>query len=417
LSTRPEPRIHELIRAAEERLQPVFAIFEERGLQNQERMLEAFQKERVGTHHFTVSTGYGYADAGRETLERVFARVFGAEAALVRQQIVSGTHIIYCCLSGILRPGDELLFATGQPYDTLRTITGLEGNVPGNLKEFGITTKTVPLRADGRIDLDGVLRAITPATRVIAFQRSCGYEHRPSLGLDEMATVFTRLRQLDDCPVLFVDNCYGEFTETLEPPGVGAHLTAGSLMKNPGGGWLPGGGYVVGDKDLVKQVAARLYAPGLEDEVGPSLLNLRLFFQGFFDAPHRVTEMLKTAALFAQVFQDLGFPVAPEPEAERTDIIQRIDLGSAGLLLKVCRSLQQASPVESYVSPEPAVMPGYQKKVVMAAGTFISGSTSELSADAPVTPPYSLYVQGCLSYFHAKLALTRILAALQGDIL
>ncbi len=416
MPTSPEGKVRDLIRAAEKDLHQVFAVFEERGLRNQERMLVAFQKERVGTHHFPASTGYGYGDAGRETLERVFARVFGGEAALVRQQIVSGTHIIHSCLSGILRPGDELLFATGRPYDTLRTITGLEGNVPGNLKEFDITTKTVPLQADGGIDLNGVLREITPATRVIAFQRSCGYEHRPSIGLDELATVFTRLRQLDDCPVLFVDNCYGEFVETCEPPGVGAHLTAGSLMKNPGGGWIPSGGYVVGETHLIKQVAARLYAPGLEDEVGPSLLNLRLFFQGFFDAPHRVTEMLKAAALFAQVFQDLGFPVAPAPEAERTDIIQRIDLGSAGLLLKVCRSLQQASPVESYVSPEPAAMPGYPNKIVMAAGTFISGATSELSADAPITPPYSLYVQGCLSYFHAKLALARILTALQSDI-
>ncbi len=413
MSTRREIKIHDLIRSAEEELRQVFTVFEERGLQNQARMLAAFQEERVGTHHFTASTGYGYGDAGRATLERVFARVFGGETALVRQQIVSGTHIIYACLSGILRPGDELLFATGRPYDTLRTITGLEGNVPGNLREFGITTKTVPLQANGRIDLDGLLREITPATKVIAFQRSCGYEHRPSTGLDELAAVFARLRQLEDCPVLFVDNCYGEFVETREPPGLGAHLTAGSLMKNPGGGWIPSGGYVVGDTRLLKQVAAKLYAPGLEDEVGPSLLNLRLFFQGFFDAPHRVTEMLKAAALFAQVFQTLGFPVAPAPKAERTDIIQRIDLGSAELLLKVCRSLQQASPVESYLSPEPADMPGYPNKIVMAAGTFISGATSELSADAPLTPPYSLYVQGCLSYFHAKLALARILTALQ----
>ncbi|NLZ44369.1 MAG: hypothetical protein GX894_05885, partial [Clostridia bacterium] len=379
MSTRREIKIHDLIRSAEEELRQVFTVFEERGLQNQARMLAAFQEERVGTHHFTASTGYGYGDAGRATLERVFARVFGGETALVRQQIVSGTHIIYACLSGILRPGDELLFATGRPYDTLRTITGLEGNVPGNLREFGITTKTVPLQANGRIDLDGLLREITPATKVIAFQRSCGYEHRPSTGLDELAAVFARLRQLEDCPVLFVDNCYGEFVETREPPGLGAHLTAGSLMKNPGGGWIPSGGYVVGDTRLLKQVAAKLYAPGLEDEVGPSLLNLRLFFQGFFDAPHRVTEMLKAAALFAQVFQTLGFPVAPAPKAERTDIIQRIDLGSAELLLKVCRSLQQASPVESYLSPEPADMPGYPNKIVMAAGTFISGATSELS--------------------------------------
>jgi cystathionine beta-lyase family protein involved in aluminum resistance len=235
--------------------------------------------------------------------------------------------------------------------------------------------------------------------------------------LSELAAVFARLRQLDDCPVLFVDNCYGEFVETREPPGIGAHLTAGSLMKNPGGGWIPSGGYVVGDTNLIKQVAARLYAPGLEDEVGPSLLNLRIFFQGFFDAPHRVIEMLKAATLFAQVFQSLGLPVAPAPKAERTDIIQRIDLGSPELLLKVCRSLQQASPVESYVAPEPADMPGYPNKIVMAAGTFISGATSELSADAPLTPPYSLYVQGCLSYYHAKLALARILTVLASDLL
>lgn len=417
MSVIPDTKIDDLIRYAEEDLRPVFAVFEEKGLHNQARMLEAFQKERVGTHHFSATTGYGYGDVGRETLERVFARVFGGEAALVRQQIVSGTHIIYSCLSGILHPGDELLFATGRPYDTLRTITGLEGNVPGNLKEFDITTKTVPLQEDGRIDLHNLLREITPATRVIAFQRSCGYEHRPSVSLNELAKIFTQLRSLDDCPVLFVDNCYGEFTETREPPGVGAHLTAGSLMKNPGGGWIPGGGYVVGDTRLIKRVAARLYAPGLEDEVGPSLLNTRLFFQGFFDAPHRVTEMLKTAALFAGVFHELGLPVAPAPKAERTDIIQRIDLGSAERLLKVCRSLQQASPVESYVSPEPADMPGYRDKIVMAAGTFVSGATSELSADAPLIPPYSLYVQGCLSYLHAKLALARILAILHGDIL
>lgn len=411
-----ENKILALIRRAEKNLQAVFAGFEKTGLLNQARVLEAFQEEKVGTHHFASSTGYGYNDQGRETLERIFARVFGGEAALVRQQVVSGTHIISCCLSGILRPGGELLFATGRPYDTLRTVAGLEGNAPGNLKEFGVTTKIVPLR-NGRIDVDALLRKITPATQMIAFQRSCGYEHRPSINLTELAEVFTRLNRLKSCPVLFVDNCYGEFTEIREPGAVGAHLTAGSLMKNPGGGWMPGGGYVVGKAGLIRQVAARLYAPGLESEVGPSLLNLRLFFQGFFDAPHRVVEMLKAAALFGRVFQDLGFPVEPAPEVERTDIIQRIDLKTSERLLKACRALQQASPVESYLHPEPAAMPGYKDKIVMAAGTFVSGATGELSADAPLTPPYSIYIQGCLSYLHAKLALARILTALSEDVL
>ncbi len=411
-----EKKIAALIERAEEDLQETFAGFEETGLYNQARVLEAFREERVGTHHFASSTGYGYSDPGRETLERIFARVFDGEAALVRQQIVSGTHIISCCLFGILRPGGELLFATGPPYETLRTVTGLEGNAPGNLKEFGVTTKVVPLQPDGRIDMDRLLQEITPATQMIAFQRSCGYEQRPSTNISELAEVFARLNRMESCPVLFVDNCYGEFTETREPGAVGAHLVAGSLMKNPGGGWVPGGGYVVGKTELIRRVAAHLYAPGLESEVGPSLLNLRLFYQGFFDAPHRVVEMLKAAALFGRVFQELGFSVEPAPKAGRTDIIQRIDLETPERLLKACRALQQASPVESYLHPEPAAMPGYKNKVVMAAGTFVSGSTSELSADAPLTPPYSLYIQGCLSYLHAKLALARILTALSEDI-
>ncbi len=405
-----------IVNKAEQALGPVFAAFEEIALYNQDKVLKAFQAEKVGTHHFTTSTGYGYDDLGRDTLERVFARSFGAEAALVRQQIVSGTHAINLCLSGLLRPGDELIFATGLPYDTLRTVCGLEGNAPGNLREYGVTVKTIPLLADGKIDQDQLLSALSNRTRMVAFQRSCGYEAHRSFTIEQLAPVFTALSQFPTVPVIFVDNCYGEFVEKTEPLTVGADLIAGSLIKNPGGGWIPSGGYIAGKKELIHQVASRLYAPGLAGEVGPSLMNLRLFFQGFFDAPHRVYEMLMAAALFAQVFSELGFTVAPMATEPRTDVIQRIDLLTPERLLTVCRSLQQNSPVDSYLTPEPAAMPGYQDRVIMAAGTFINGATSELSADAPFKPPYSLYFQGCLSYLHAKIGLMAILKQLKNEL-
>lgn len=404
-----------LINKAEQNLAPVFARFEEIALYNQEKVLTAFKAEKVGTHHFTTSTGYGYGDLGRETLERVFARAFGAEAALVRQQIVSGTHAINLGLSGLLRPGDELIFATGLPYDTLRTVCGLEGNAPGNLREYGVTVKAIPLLPDGRIDQERLLGSLTVRTRMVAFQRSCGYEDRRSFAINDLAPVFAALRRLPKPPIIFVDNCYGEFVEKEEPLAVGADLIAGSLIKNPGAGWVPSGGYLAGKEALINQVAARLYAPGLDGKVGPSLMNLRLFFQGLFDAPHRVYEMLKAAALFAWVFAELGYTVAPAPTDPRTDVIQRIDLRSPERLLAVCRSIQAISPVDSYLTPEPAEMPGYQERVVMAAGTFINGSTSELTADAPFKPPYSLYFQGSLSYLHAKVGLLSILEQLKID--
>lgn len=403
-----------LVKKAEQALAPIFARFEENALYNQDKVLTAFREEKVGSHHFTTSTGYGYGDLGRETLERVFARAFGAEAALVRQQIVSGTHAINLCLSGLLRPGDELIFATGLPYDTLRTVCGLEGNIPGNLMDYGVTVKSIPLDAAGEIDLELLLSSLSSRTRMVAFQRSCGYEHRRSFTVKQLIPAFSALRQQARPPIIFVDNCYGEFVEKEEPVAVGADLMAGSLIKNPGGGWIPSGGYIAGKKELVAAVASRLYAPGLGGEVGPSLMNLRLFFQGFFDAPHRVYEMLKAAVLFAQVFAELGFTVVPTATEPRTDVIQRIDLRSPQRLLMVCRSLQQISPVDSYLTPEPAEMPGYQERVIMAAGTFINGSTSELTADAPFKPPYSLYFQGCLSYLHAKIGLISILKQLKG---
>lgn len=404
-----------LIEQAEQSLAPVFTSFEEIGLFNQEKVLTAFKEEKVGAHHFNTSTGYGYGDLGRETLERVFARAFGAEAALVRQQIVSGTHAINLGLSGLLRPGDELIFATGLPYDTLRTVCGIDGNVPGNLQDYGVKVKAIPLLPEGQIDQERLLESISNRTRMVAFQRSCGYEDRRSFTIKQLAPVFAALRQLPKPPIIFVDNCYGEFVEKVEPLAVGADLIAGSLIKNPGGGWVPSGGYLAGKEEFISQVASRLYAPGLGGEVGPSLMNLRLFFQGLFDAPHRVYEMLKAAALFAWVFAELGYTVAPAATEPRTDVIQRIDLRSPERLLAVCRSIQAISPVDSYLTPEPAEMPGYQERVVMAAGTFINGSTSELTADAPFKPPYSLYFQGSLSYLHAKIGLKSILQQLKID--
>jgi len=410
-----DAKVLDFVNKSEQNLLPLFADFEETALFNQAKVLTAFKEERVGTHHFTSSTGYGYGDLGRKTLERVFARAFGGDAALVRQQIVSGTHAINLCLSGLLRPGDQLIFATGLPYDTLRTVIGLNGAARGNLQEYGVTVKIIPLLPDGSIDQQLLLSEVTTKTKIVAFQRSCGYEFRPSFTIQQLALVFSALGQLKRKPIIFVDNCYGEFVERQEPLTVGADLIAGSLIKNPGGGWVPSGGYIVGNDDLINQVACRLYAPGLGGEVGPSLMNLRLFFQGFFDAPHRVYEMLKAASLFAEVFQRLGFTVEPDAKEKRTDVIQRIDLNSPQRLLAICQSLQQISPVESYLHPEPAEMPGYKERIIMAAGTFITGSTSELSADGPFKPPYSLYVQGCLSYLHAKLGLYYILNQLKSD--
>lgn len=405
-----------IINDAEKELEEVFAKFEETALFNQAKVLNAFKEERVGTHHFTTSTGYGYGDLGRDTLERVYARAFGAEAALVRQQIVSGTHAINLCLSGVLKPGDEVIFATGLPYDTLRTALGITGEAPGNLQEYGVTVKIIPLQADGSINVELLLQEVSPKTKMVAFQRSCGYEARSSFSIGDLSVVFSSLSKLREKPVIFVDNCYGEFVERQEPLEVGADLIAGSLIKNPGAGWVPSGGYIAGNAALIEQIVSRLYAPGLGGEVGPSLINLRLFFQGFFDAPHRVFEMLKSASLFGNVFAKLGFPIEPDSKASRTDIIQRIDLGTPERLLAVCQSLQQISPVESYLHPEPAEMPGYKEKVVMAAGTFITGSTSELTADAPFKPPYCLYVQGCLSYLHAKLGLIYIVEHLKNNL-
>ncbi|HEY8464601.1 MAG TPA: methionine gamma-lyase family protein [Bacillota bacterium] len=393
----------------ETQLQMEFQRISRIALINQAKMLAAFQAERIGTHHFQTTTGYGYNDLGREALERVFTRVFKAEASLVRQQLVSGTHAIACAILGNLKPADELVIATGHPYETLLGVLGINPDTTDCISETaGFRVRIIPLDGKGNIDLAALLAVVTPRTKMVAFQRSCGYATRHSLNLAELETAFSAIKKAYPQIVIFVDNCYGEFVETREPLEIGADLIAGSLIKNPGGCLIPSGGYICGRTELVTKAAERLYAPKIGAEIGPSLVNLRLFFQGFFEAPHRVSEMLKGAVLTAKLFELAGYRVDPRPEAVRTDVIQKIYFDTPAELIKFCQSVQQNSPVESHVLPEPALLPGYFHKVVMGGGTFISGATSEFSADAPIRPPFIAYLQGGLSYTQIKLSLVGI---------
>jgi cystathionine beta-lyase family protein involved in aluminum resistance len=396
-----------LINDAEQALTDAFHELSERALNNQQKMLDAFQTERIRTHHFQSSTGYGYHDIGRDALERVFARVFRAESALVRQQLVSGTHAIACALLGNLRHDQELILASGPPYETLLGVLGIPADYDQAISETGgFLVKIVPL-ANGSLDIPKIAASITEKTKIVAFQRSCGYSERHSFSIAELETAFDRIKTIRPDIIIFVDNCYGEFVEENEPLEVGADLIAGSLIKNPGGCLIPSGGYIAGRSSLVKKSAERLYAPKIGGEIGPSLLNLQLFFQGFFEAPHRVSEMLKGAILASQLFQRLGLKVSPLPEEKRSDIIQKIYFNSAPDLIEFCRLIQQNSPIESDVHPEPALLPGYVHRVIIGGGTFVSGSTSELSVDAPIKSPYIAFLQGGLSYTQIKLVLAR----------
>lgn len=375
------------------------------------RVLDALAAERVGVHHFASVSGYGHGDLGRETLDRVFARVLQAEAAAVRLQFVSGTHAIAAALFGILRPGDRLLALTGRPYDTLEEVIGLRGAGQGSLAEFGITYDELDLRPDGGVNWDGIADALAVPTRLVLIQRSCGYSWRPSLTVAEIGALVERVKAIQPDCLVFVDNCYGELVEEQEPTAVGADLIAGSLIKNLGGTIAPTGGYVAGRSDLVERACCRLTAPGIGSEGGTSFDLNRLLFQGLFLAPQMVAEALISAELVAQVFQDLGYAVNPLPGAPRSDVIQAVRLGSPELIKQVCRAFQACSPVGSYLDPVPAPMPGYASELVMAGGSFIDGSTSEFSADGPLREPYVLYVQGGTHHAHAALALER---ALQG---
>lgn len=400
------------LRQAEHSLQETFFHIDQTVRHNIAKVLQAFQDQQVGAHHFAGVSGYGHGDLGREVLDRVFAQVMGTEAAAVRLQFVSGTHAIACALFGLLRPGDELLAVAGPPYDTLEEVIGIRGQGQGSLQEFGIGYRQLDLTPAGELDWSAVETAVGPPTKLVHIQRSCGYDWRPSLSIDTIAQVIETVKSKNPQVICFVDNCYGEFVETLEPTQVGADLIAGSLIKNPGGTIAPAGGYIAGKKSYVQQAACRLTAPGIGSQGGTTFDLSRLLFQGLFLAPQVVGEALKIAHLAAQVFQDLGYPVSPGPGSPRTDVIQAIQLGSAEKLQRFCRIIQTYSPIDSYVKPVPEVVPGYGDAVVMAGGTFVEGSTLELSADGPLREPYIAYLQGGTHLGHGILALNAVVQAL-----
>jgi len=380
---------------------------------NQWKVIRAFQINKVSETHFADSTGYGYNDRGREALDAVYAEVFGAEAALVRPHIVSGTHAIAVALFGVLRPGDEIVFVTGSPYDTLHPVIGRQpGDGTGSLADWGVRSRFVPLLSDGSVDWAGVEAATGERTKVFAIQRSRGYSWRPSFTVDEIAEMVRRLKAIKPDAVVFVDNCYGEFVEDREPTEAGADLIAGSLIKNPGGGVAPTGGYVAGRRDLVERVAGRLTAPGIGAEIGAMLGTTRVLFQGLFLAPLFVSQAVKGSIFAAAVFEELGFETSPAWNAKRTDLIQAVRFRSPDQLIAFVRAVQRAAAVDAHVVPEPAEMPGYDDPVIMAAGTFIQGGSLELSADAPLREPYIAYMQGGLAYAQVKLAVRLAVEAL-----
>lgn len=398
----------------EERIESRLKEIDRQVERNQWKVLKAFRDEGVGEHHFTPSTGYGFDDLGRAVLEQVVARVFGAEAALVRPHIISGTHAIAACLYGVLRPGDELLYITGSPYDTLHQMIGSSADGSGSLCDYGVTYREVPLTPEGEVDFEGVRSAIGPNTRCIGIQRSRGYADRPSFSMASLEEMIRWLRDHVPEAVIFVDNCYGEFVEDMEPTAVGADLMAGSLIKNPGGGLAKTGGYIAGKRKWVERAASRLVAPGIGMDGGATYGHLRDYFQGLFLAPHIVGQALKGAVFAAALLAEAGFSTSPAWDEPRTDIIQQVRFGDPELLIAFCRGIQAASPVDARLTPEPAPMPGYEDPVIMAAGTFVQGASIELSADGPLRPPYIAYMQGGLTYSHVKIgvlhALDRLLS-------
>lgn len=376
---------------------------------NQWKVISSFQQHRVSDYHFAGSTGYGYNDRGREVLDEVYATVFGAEAALVRPHFVSGTHTIATALFAVLRPGDELLYITGTPYDTLHKVIGQPGDGKGSLRDFGITYNEVPLDCDGLVNWAAVEAAITSQTKVIGIQRSRGYDWRASFTVYQIEEMVKKVKSISPELIVFVDNCYGEFTELQEPTEVGVDLIAGSLIKNPGGGIASTGGYVAGRQKYVELAAQRLTAPGIGGDVGAMLGMTRAMFQGLFLAPTTVGQAVRGSVFAAALFEELGFQTSPHWSAPRTDLIQAIRFHEAEHLIAFVQGVQQASAVDAHVVPEPWDMPGYEHPVIMAAGTFIQGGSLELSADAPIREPYTAYMQGGLTYAHAKLGALKAL--------
>lgn len=397
----------------EEQVRPYHANVEEMAFYNQQKVLAAFRKHQVSDYHLHPSNGYGYDDEGRDNLERVYAEVFGAEAAIVRPQIISGTHAITLSLFGVLRPGDELLYISGQPYDTLQSIVDGGDKDTGSLKDYKIGYRHVDLLDNQVIDWAGVEAAITAQTKMIAIQRSKGYATRPSFTIEEIAEMCVKVRKIAPKAIIFVDNCYGEFVEAQEPTEVGADLMAGSLIKNPGGGLAKIGGYIAGRADLVEKCAYRMTSPGIGAEAGATLNTLGDFYQGFFLAPHVVSQALKGAIFTASMLEEIGMSTSPSYHAKRTDLIQSVSFQTAQQMIDFCREIQANSPINAHYAPEPAYMPGYEDDVIMAAGTFIQGSSIELTADGPIRPPYTAFIQGGLTYEHVKFAICSAVQAIQ----
>jgi cystathionine beta-lyase family protein involved in aluminum resistance len=392
-----DPKIEAASQEAMRLCAPSFARIDEIAEYNSRKVLAAFIANKVSETHFAGSTGYGYGDRGREVLDAVFAQALGATDALVRHNFVSGTHALATALFGVLRPGDTVLACTGKPYDTLDEIIGLRGSGNGSLKDFGVNYQQLDLLPDGTVDLEGLGKALKTPVKVAYIQRSRGYSLRPSLSVDSITAIVKAVRQVSPKTIVMVDNCYGEFTQITEPTQVGADLIIGSLIKNAGGGMAETGGYIAGRHDLIELAAYRLTSPGMGREVGATLNQNRAMFKGLFFAPHITAQALKTAVFSAAFFGLLGFKVTPRYDEPRTDLIETIELGSEEALITFCQGLQAGSPVDSFALPEPWDMPGYDSRVIMAAGAFILGASIELSADAPLRPPYAVWMQGGLT--------------------
>lgn len=388
---------------SEEKIKSQFEKIEKTAEYNQQKMLKAFIDVGVGERHFTASTGYGYDDKGREALDKVYANVFGCEDALVRHNFVNGTHAITVALFGLLRPGDEFVCITGEPYDTLKSVIGITENSSGSLKEFGIKFRQLDLLEDGTVDYQNIKNVINDKTKVVYLQRSRGYSLRPPLFCKHIKKICDIVKSVSKKCVVVVDNCYGEFVETIEPVQCGADLMIGSLIKNPGGGIAPTGGYIAGKRKLVEKCSYRLTTPGTGKEVGATLGLSRELFIGTFNSPHVVSQALKTAVFAAAMFEELGYNVIPRFDEPRADIIEVLKLGNRESLIKFCQGIQSGSPVDSFVKPEPWNMPGYDSQIIMAAGTFTLGSSIELSADAPLRDPYAVWMQGGINYESAKI--------------
>lgn len=399
-----EPKVYQYGKKFEQQLKERFEEIDRTAEYNQLKVIKALQAHKVSAECFMGSSGYGYNDLGRDTLEEVYATCFKGEAALVRPQITCGTHALALTLMSNLRPGDELLSPVGKPYDTLEEVIGIRQS-KGSLAEYGVSYRQVDLLPDGSLDYDNIKKALNDKTKLVTIQRSKGYQTRPTLSVDRIGELISFIKSIKPDIICMVDNCYGEFVERKEPLEVGADMIVGSLIKNPGGGLAPIGGYIVGKKECIENAAYRLTSPGLGKEVGASLGVIQSFYQGLFLAPTVVAGALKGAIFAANIYESLGYPVVPNSTESRHDIIQAVTLNSAEALIAFCKGIQAAAPVDSHVTPEPWAMPGYDDEVIMAAGAFVQGSSIELSADGPLRPPYAVYFQGGLTWYHAKLGI------------